>query len=355
MNSGFRIKLVLAVALCLALSGCGSEPEAVPAEEFSAEAPAVNVTVLKLEPRSLSDRVALAGRLDPWVEVEVSTELGGTVQEIGFEKGRNVKEGQVLARIGTDLFEATLEEARAELTGAEANYTKSSELFERQAVPRQDLIAATSAYEGAKARMKQAELRVERSIITAPLSGVAIRREIEAGEVVPPGSLVTTIHQLNKLKASVGIPEDDISFFRVGSTAVLEVDAYPERPFEGTIHFLGPAASGLNRTFPAEIEVDNRDTLLRPGMIVRVSLVKRIFEEAVVVPRDAILERDTGNVAFVIDGDRAELRAVKTGPSEGGEIVVLQGLEPGEELIVTGHRNLVDGQRVRAVSGSDTE
>jgi membrane fusion protein (multidrug efflux system) len=355
VNSGLRIELALSAALFLALAGCSSEPEVTATEQAPVEAPSVNVTVVQLQLRSLSDRVALAGRLDPWVEVEVSTELGGTVQEIGFDKGERVRKGQVLARIGTDLLQAALDGARAELTAAEANYSKSNELFQRQAVPRQDLIAATSTYESAKARTKQAELRVERSIIRAPISGVAIRREIEVGEVVPPGSLVTTIDQLSRLKASVGIPEDDISFFRVGSAAVLDVDAYPDQAFEGTIHFLGPAASGLNRTFPAEIEIDNRESLLRPGMIVRVSLVKRVFTDAIVVPRDAIVERDTGNVAFVLDGDRAKLRNVKTGPSEGGEIVILEGLEAGEALIVTGHRNLVDGQRVRTVGESPAE
>ena len=85
-------------------------------------------------------------------------------------------------------------------------------------------------------------------------------------------------------------------------------------------------------------------------MIVRVRLVKQVYEDVIVIPRDAVLERDSGNVAFVLKGDKAELRNVETGPSEKGEIVVLEGLERGDELIITGHRNLVNGQRVRSVA-----
>jgi membrane fusion protein (multidrug efflux system) len=310
----------------------------------------VNVSIETIAPSILKDELQLAGRLEPWVEVQVSAELGGTVQEVGFDKGRYVAKDQVLARVGTDLLEASLAEAEAALIAAEANFSKTRELFDRQAVPRQELVAATSTFKQAEARVAQARLRVERSIIESPVAGVAVNREIELGEVIPPGAPITVIHEVSRLKAATGIPEDDISYFRVGGEAHIAVDAYPDRDFTGRIHFLSPAATGQNRTFPVEIAVDNRNGELRPGMIVRIMLVRRVFENAVVVPRDSVLERDTGDVVFVLDGDQAELRSVKTGPSERGRILLLEGAAPGEKLIVSGHRNLVDGQKVRAVA-----
>jgi len=338
--------LLLAVML---MWGCGSEEVAEADANASPEPPPVNVSVMKLKPETLKDEVKLAGRLEPWVEVQVSTELGGTVQEVGFDKGRRVTKGQILARIGTDLLEASLAEAEAALAHAESEFNKVTELFNRQAVPRQDLSSATSNYHGAEARSELARLRVERSIIRAPLSGMAVSREIEPGEFLPAGTLVTTIHQLSRIKAVVGIPEDDISYFKVGAEASIVIDAYRDREFTGKMHFLSPAATGKNRTFPAEVAIDNKGGELRPGMIVRVRLVKQVYEDHIVVPRDAVLERDTGYVVFVYEGGRAELRNVKTGPSERGEIVVLEGLKPGDDLIITGHRNLIDGQPVRSV------
>ncbi len=130
---------------------------------------------------------------------------------------------------------------------------------------------------------------------------------------------------------------------------MLRVDAYPGREFEGRIHFVGPAANRKNRTFPAEVAVGNRSGELRPGMIAPVSLVKRRYEGVVVVPRDALLDREDGSVAFVAEDSRANIRPVVLGPSEGDRIVVLEGLAIGERLVVAGHRNLVDGQPVREV------
>ncbi len=330
--------------------GCSQQaPEEEPAGNGSFEPPPINVSVVELEPSELTETVVLTGRVEPWLELEVSAELGGTVLEINFDKGQRVKKGQVLARVGTDILTISLNEAEAALVEAEANYNKTKELFARQAVPRQELIAFTSRYEAAKARVALANLRVERSIIDAPASGIAITREVELGEVVPPGALITTIHQTNRLKINVGIPENEISYFRRGSDATMQADAYPDHAFAGKIHFLGSAASGKNRTFPAEVAVDNADENLRPGMIVRVSLVKHHYESALVVPRDALLERDQGSVAFVDVNGRAQERPIVLGPSEGNRVIIQEGLTEGESLIVSGHRNLVDGQSVRVV------
>jgi len=97
------------------------------------------------------------------------------------------------------------------------------------------------------------------------------------------------------------------------------------------------------------VAIDNRSGELRPGMIAPVSLVKRRYEGVVVVPRDALLDREDGSVAFVAKGAHAKARPVVLGPSEGDRIVVLEGLAVGDELVVRGHRNLVDGQPVRVV------
>jgi RND family efflux transporter MFP subunit len=338
-----------AAALSLGLLGCGSaQPQATAVSE--PERPPVNVRVLRIELSELPERIELAGRLEPWIEVSVATELGGTVEAVGFEKGDRVKEGQVLARISTDLYGAALAEAEADLAAAEANFTKTTQLFEREATTRQDLVAATARHQMAQARVTQARLRKERSILRAPVAGVAVSRELELGEVVSPGAAITVLHQIDRPKAVVGIPENDIAFFRRGGEASVEVDAYPGKVFPGRIHFLGPAATGQNRTFPAEVEVTDPGRELRSGMIARVQLVKRRFRDAVVVARDALVERDQGLVALLLDGDRARVRRVVVGPRDKDRVVVQEGLAPGEMLIVSGQRDLIDGQPVRVVS-----
>jgi RND family efflux transporter MFP subunit len=251
--------------------------------------------------------------------------------------------------VGTDLFEAELAEARARLEGAQAIHEKTEALFQREHVPRQELIAATSALHAAEARAKQAELRLERSIIEAPISGVALSRELEPGEVLSPGAPITELYRVDRLKAVVGIPENDVTAFRAGGEATIEVDAFPGRSFEGRIHLIGPAAQGPSRTFPTEVAIDNPKGELRPGMIARVALVTRTLEDVIVLERDVLQDRDAGPVAVVAQGGTASVRDVTLGATEGNRVVVEKGLEPGELLIVTGQRGLIDGQPVEVV------
>ena len=334
----------------LAPVGCGSSAPAEDApSDAAAELPAVNVSVVQLTPEAFTEELVLAGRIEPWVEVDVSTELGGTVEEVNFDKGQYVRSGRVLTRIGSDLRAAELEAAEADLLDAEAQFNKTSNLLEKQAVTRQELVSATSRYKMAQARAQQAKIRLERSILKAPISGVAISRHVEPGEVVLPGAAITTLHDVRRLKVTTGVPENDISYFKVGGQATVTVDAYPGREFEGRIHYLGPAASETNRSFPVEVALANEANELRPGMIARVSLVKDTYPDALVVPRDALLERDEGSAVFVVEDGRARQRQVVTGPSEANRVVILEGLAAGEELVLTGQRNLVDGQLVRIV------
>lgn len=344
--------LVPALLGALVLSqGCSSgearsTPDLPGLDDDQTARQAVVVEVMTLEPESLVERVELSGDLEPWVHVSVSAELGGTVEHVGFREGQVVRKGQVLARVGTDLYEAALDEARARLEGAEAIHEKTNELFKREHVPRQELIAATSSLNAAIAQVKQAELRLKRSVIKAPISAVALNRELEPGEVVSPGAPITELYRVDRLKAVAGIPENDIAAFAVGGAATIQVDAFPGQSFEGRIHLIAPAAMGPSRTFPTEIAIDNAQGALRPGMIARVALVKRELEGVIVVDRDVLQDRDEGPVAVVADGGLAQVRQVTIGATEGNRVVVEDGLEVGDRLIVTGQRGLIDGQAV---------
>jgi membrane fusion protein, multidrug efflux system len=345
VTSHMRIELLTVLIAAAAAAACGRGETPVQAGT-TPEPPAVRVAITQVTTSSLTERIELSGRLQPMTEVRVASELGGLVEHVSFRKGQHVKQGQVLARVGSDMFQAALDEAEAMLTAAEATYNRTRQLFDREAVTRQSLIAATADYETAKARVSQSRLRLERSVIRAPSPGVAVTRDLEPGEVLAPGATITTIHRVDRLKASIGIPEIDIAMLKVGATAHVKADAFPDRSFEGRISFVSPSATGSSRTFPAEIDVVNRDGLLRPGMVASVSLVRRSYDDAVVVPRDALQERDEGPVAMIVEGELARQRTVSLGATEGGLVRVEKGLEPGDWLVVSGHRGLIDGQRV---------
>ncbi len=355
--SGRGLLLALAAApLLLSGAGCGQDDGFAAEPETAAAAPDTRpiVEAAVIASGFLADVLEIAGRLEPRAEVMVSSELGGAVEEVRFDKGDRVERGALLARVGSDLLRAALAEAEAELEGARLDYVQAKQLVEREASPRQDFLGAEVNVKRFEARVEAARLRLTRSEITAPVSGVIVQRDIEPGEVLGPGSPVAVLHDTAVLRATIGIPETDISFFSVGSPAAVSLDAYPDRSFDGRITYIAPTATRPRRSFEAEVEVENADGTLRSGLIVRTGLQRRVFEDAVVVARDALVERDGILHAFVLEDGTAGLRSITLGPDEDDRVVITAGLEVGETLITNGHRNLIDGQPVRVASRGRT-
>ena len=355
--SGRGLLLALAAApLLLSGAGCGQDDGFAAEPETAAAAPDTRpiVEAAVIASGFLADVLEIAGRLEPRAEVMVSSELGGAVEEVRFDKGDRVERGALLARVGSDLLRAALAEAEAELEGARLDYVQAKQLVEREASPRQDFLGAEVNVKRFEARVEAARLRLTRSEITAPVSGVIVQRDIEPGEVLGPGSPVAVLHDTAVLRATIGIPETDISFFAVGSPAAVSLDAYPDRSFDGRITYIAPTATRPRRSFEAEVEVENADGTLRSGLIVRTGLQRRVFEDAVVVARDALVERDGILHAFVLEDGTAGLRSITLGPDEDDRVVITAGLEVGETLITNGHRNLIDGQPVRVASAART-
>jgi membrane fusion protein (multidrug efflux system) len=303
--------------------------------------------VRRIAPRPFRERLEVTGTLLPWEDVDISAELGGLVREIRFEKGQGVEADQLLARVGDDIARAQLEQARAELVDAEAKHRLAEQLFEREAIPEQELIAATSRRDAQRALVRERELKLERSLIRAPIAGVAVDEPVDEGEVVAPGTRITTLQKLDRLKLEADVPDTEIGWLAVGREGSIAVDAYPERTFDAEIRFLSPAADRSTRTFTVELELDNGERLLRPGMIARVSLLRREVSAGIVIPLDAVLNREDGQKVFVVEEGVAVERTVRVEGIEDDLALIGGGLEPGDRLVVDGQRQVGPGEPVR--------
>ncbi len=359
MTSSSRPLLVPAISLFLLLGACGGTergPGPEPASSPGARENAVPVRVLEVRPGRFQETLELTGTLEPLEEVTVSSENGGLVRELGFEKGDRVEAGTILARVGDDLAESRLAQARADLAAAAANYAKVSKLFERQAVPRQDLVAATSRRDRERARVRELELLLERAVIRAPITGVAIDRPVDVGEILAPGTRVTTLQRTDRLKVRVDLPDTEIAWVTRGTAGEVRVDAWPGRTFPARVTFVGPAADPDSRTFPVELVLENGRGKLRPGMVARARLLHPPRADAIVVPLDAVLRRAGGFAAFVVEDGIARERELLLGGRTDGRVLVRNGLVPGDLLVVAGQRDLEDGRPVtvtgRAEPGS---
>ncbi|MBN2054144.1 efflux RND transporter periplasmic adaptor subunit [bacterium] len=343
-----RIRKAGAAAVLLSvLFGCspGSEEKAPQATCQRI----TNVEISQVEPQQFIESIELYGTAKPWREVALAAQNAGTVEKLYADKGDRVEAGTVLAEIDASMITAQLSEVRALLKMASSDYEKSEKLFEKKAITRQQFIAAQSSYEAAEAKLKQIEILSDRARVKAPVTGIVVERFLEVGEYAGSGERLFIVHQDDPMKIEAGLPEIDISYFNEGTEAEVRCDALPDETFIGRIARISPAVNEATQTVTLEIAVDNAAKRIRSGMSGRVKLIKRIYHDAVVIPQSAVLDTPDGQTVFVFRDGKAILRQVRTGAIRDEYTLVTAGLSIGEQIIVVGQRNLIDGETVRLI------
>jgi len=339
----------LTVILLLIAIGCnkgGQEPEDTKNRSLE-RIPGVEVTKVNAAP--FIKKISLTGVLRAKTEVTVSAEEGGILTEILFVKGDSVKKGEILARLDDLTLKAMLAEVQAAYELENLNYERLKTLKDKAgAVSDFDLTSARLKKNMAAARVNVIKTRLAKAYIKAPLAGVVDKKFIEQGELLPPGAPVAKLMDISVLNAEAAITESEIVFFTKGVDAELTVGAYPDKIFAGKVNFISPAADDNSGSFAVEIPVGNPGGILRPGMLVRIALIKERCEKCIIIPQDAIINERSGNFVFLLGKDsRVIKRKIYPGDTQMDKAVIRKGLSEGELVITSGHQNIVDGELVK--------
>jgi len=326
----------------------------MPAEKQEAaptEAPAVNVKVMtvKTEPQ-LADTFQLPAVIEPNRIVTVSSEVAGRIEKIRPEEGDKISAGDLLIQLNKDLILSEFESARAQVERDQIEFDRMTNLAKENAATQRELDNATSQLAISKARLEGIRARLERTSIFAPTNGVLNDLLVEEGEYVDPGNPVARIVDNDTVHAVVDIPERDIAFFSVGDKARVDANVkdVDESPI-GTITFISELADPKTRTTRTEITLDNTEKDWHSGQIVRVTLTRRILKDAVMVPLLAVIPMENGKAVYVVNSSQAKRHQVKLDIIKGDQVRITSGLEPGDKLIVSGHRFVAPGQKVNIV------
>lgn len=373
---------------------------------------AIAVQTEKVERHEIVQIVTASGRIQPETEVKISAEVSGEIVELPVREGQHLERGDLITRIRPDAYiaarnraRAAYEGARADLRRAEANleqalseYNRAQELFGKQLVSDSELISARTAYTvalaskdaaehqiaQAEASLEEANENLERTSIYAPMSGTVTKVNSELGErVVGTGMMggteIMVISDLSRMEARVDVDENDVVRVSIGDTARVEVDAYPDRIFDGVVTEIAHAATmrgtGTQEevvNFEVKIRITNPEVMLRPGMSMIADIETDIRTDVLAVPIQSVTVRidDTlqqeemsnnsrrgrtrerpNEVVFVVDGDKVKTLPVKRGIMGERYVEIVDGLEEGME-VVTGsfraiNRDLEDGTLVR--------
>jgi len=351
-NAVKAVILLAAVAMLTAVAKMPARKREAPATE----APPVNVTVetVVTEPE-LADTFDLPAVVEPNRVIKISAEVAGRIERIGPAKGEAVCAGDPLIQINADLLQPQFESAKAQVEFDQVEYERMVNLVKDNATARRDLDNATTQLAISKARLEEIRARLDRTRILAPTAGVLNDLLVEEGEYVDPGNPVAEVVENDPVKVAVEVPERDIAFFNVGDEAEVFLNTKgAETQQAGKITFISELANPQTRSTRMEILLENKERLLHSGQIVRVRLTRRILKDAVLIPLLAVIPMEEGMAVYVANSTQAERREVKLGTIRGDRVQVTAGLQPGDRLIVAGHRFVAPGQKVNIVPKSPT-
>ena len=348
------VKVITTTIICAGIIGAGAtiawagaryreEAKAAELANLKTEKRVPNVKVLALKAQVVEDALYVTGSLEAWDDRTIGAEVGGALEWRGVEEGDSVKAGQELLRVDTDAIRAQVDEITAQEKWARQEFERAKSLSTRGAMGERDKQQAEAQLDIASAGLRARTVMLEKSVVKAPMDGIVDTVYSKKGEFVEAGRPLIRIVQTDRMKAMIGIPERDISYFKVGDVVRLRVAASDDQEFTGTIHRIATSADLVTRTFQTEVEVPNADGLLKPGMILRATLVRKAYPDSLLVPIFSIISLENQRLAFVEKDGIVEARPIEIGVLVGSSVQVTKGLAPGDHLIVVGQRDLQPG------------
>lgn len=305
-----------------------------------------DVKVMTIVPQRFVDFIEVTGTVEADIATTISAEEPGVIEKFIKDKGEWVNKGEILIKLKSDALKASFEEAKASYLLSEATYKRQANLYKDNVISEQKYLEFKYSLDRDKARYENLSARLAKTKLKSPISSMIDEKLAEVGEFVQPGTPLMKLVKTDVVKISAGVPERFVQDVKVGSEADITFDVLSEKSFFGEVSFVGPSINKNSRTFPIEIELDNRDQLLKPEMFANIRLKKAEVENAVVIPRDAIIETEEGKFVFVANSDIAVKREVKIGGSYENQIWITEGIQTGDQVIMVGHRDLVDGERI---------
>ena len=311
-----------------------------------AEKRPANVKVHILESGTVEDELVLMGTIEPWEDITLSAQTLGEIEWQGIEEGHFVDAGQELLRIDIAPTLVSLAQAQAQYKLAVRDLERVDQMRSEGISSPQSRDRALLDFEVAWTNMRALEIKLDDGVVQAKFPGVVNMLYHEEGEYVKLGEELVHIVRLDKVKLVVGVPERDVAYFSKGDPVTVRLDAFPDKTFSGSIYRVAATAEKSTHTFATEIELDNRRGNLKPGMIAKARFVRESFPDSIMVPLFSLISTDTGRYTFVDDHGEARRRDIEVGFLKGTEVFVRSGLEHGDRLIVLGHRDLRDGDRI---------
>ena len=310
-----------------------------------------------------SKKISCFGVIDAAQEIVITADFSERVKKVHFEEGDRIKAGQLLIELDRRKQElrlarsrTSLKQAKATLTNVQTTLKRQEILYAKRNIALSKLEETQLAFKTARARYEEALAAVqlgERELadrrITSPAAGQVVKRSVEPGETVSPGAPLIVIQVVDAVRVITFVTEKDINHLNLGSEATVTTPGVQGRTYLARIESLGTKADPDTGSFSVKLAIPNTEGLLRPGMTARVSLQGLKYRDAILIPDSALVDRNRRRVVFkVVEGKAVEVEPV-VALSTVDVVHIISGLQAGDQLIVEGIANIVDGTPVKVI------
>jgi multidrug efflux system membrane fusion protein len=371
-----RNTVAITLAAALFTTGCHSKkpleqpPQGVHAQVIQATS-------------STSDGLRFSAVVTPYAQVPLAFRVPGYVTALkqvhgeggmrDINEGDTVTKGTVLARIRASEYEDKVHQASSETEAAKAaaakaqyDWDRAQRLYAAQSITKPEFEAAEAQYKSTHAQVRAAEAQTSEARVSlgdttlvAPFNGDIVKKSLELGAFVGPGTPTFVLANTDIVKIVIGVPDTAVRLVKLGQPVDVAIDAFPSRTFHAKISRISSAADTTTRNFDVEVQIPNREHLLKVGMIGSLQLAHNEVASAkptssLLVPLSSIVQASNGKYGvFVIsksgDTETARLQSIEIGAVNGTDVVVLGGLNAGQQIVTNGANLVKDGQRVEVV------
>lgn len=338
------IKLLMPCAALstLLLTGCG-QTEKAPA---TTDTP-VKITVKEITAQGSPETLSYSGTIEADNTVSLGFSVSGRVTSVTVQEGEHVHTGQLLATIETTEYENALKVAEASLEQAMDNFKRYDELHAKGSLPERDYITVKVAQAQAEANKSSAAKRLADTRLYAPFAGIISVKSIERGAMAAPGTNAFTILKTDVVYAKAAVTESEIAKLTIGKSAAVSIPVLNDTCI-GSVTIINPEADATTRTFNVKIRLANPKGNLLPGMMSNIYINTGKLVNAITVPAASII-RDADDLTYVFvvnEAHKAIRRRVATGGLSASEVLITNGLQAGDKVVIAGQNKLKDGQLV---------
>lgn len=334
------MRLTLALLLALSPAWAHAQPKKPPAMPVRVAPATVAPAVVE---------TGAVGTLRADEAVVIRPEIAGRIDQIQFAEGQRVQRGSLLVTLDAGETRAQVQSSRVQLELEKQRLERSQDLFKKGFISQQALDEQRSMHDRSAAKLREDQVRLAKSEIRAPFSGVAGLRQVSEGAYVAAGTDIARLDKLDQLKLDFRVPETFLAQLKPGQPVRIAVDAYAKEEFHGTIYAIEPAIDEQTRTVLVRARVGNTNLKLRPGLFARVQLQLGVRENAVWIPEQAIVPRGQDAFVFRVNAGKVDLVQVSTGIRKVGEVEILKGIAEGDLVVTEGTQRIGPGSSVNVM------